>query len=122
MQGCYVKKFKETKMESRESSTCWFILPTDILADANLSAGWVEVEPGGKNVSYGHTEWRQVFFFMEGNGKLVLGEGTENEEEIPVESPMTVEIPYNRVHTAIATEETPLKYLYVNDYSIKKKC
>ncbi len=115
MRGYYVKKFKESEKEDRESSVCWFILPKGIVSQ--LDAGWVEVAPGGKNVSYGHTEWRQVFFFMEGKGKLIL----DQKEEIEIESPMVVEIPFNRQHDAVASQEGPLKYLFVNDHSISHK-
>lgn len=111
----YKKRFKEAEKEDRESSVCWFILPKGTVS--NLSAGWVEVAPGGKNVSKGHTEWRQVFFFLEGKGKLILN----GKEEIEVESPMVVEIPYNSDHDAHASTDGPLKYLFANDYSIGKK-
>ena len=111
----FTSKFKESEKEDRDTSKCWFILPKGVVG--NLSAGWVEVEPGGANVSHGHTEWRQVFFFVEGEGKLVL----EGAGEIEVKSPMVVEIPYDVRHDAVASEKGPLKYLYVNDYGFKKK-
>lgn len=114
-QRYYIKRFKETENENRESSICWFILPKGIVSQ--ISGGWVEVEPGGKNVSKGHTEWKQIFFFLEGTGKLIF----DGKEEIEVESPMVVEIPYDCEHIAVASEDAPLKYLYVNDYSFGKK-
>jgi len=107
------RSFKESEKEDREGSVCWFALPKGVVG--NLSAGWVEVEPGGANVSLGHTEWRQVFFFVEGEGKLVL----EGMGEVEVKSPMVVEIPYDVRHDAVASDKGPLKYPYVNDYGFK---
>lgn len=111
----FTKKFIESEKEEREGSVCWFTLPKGVIG--NISAGWVEVEPGGTNVSEGHTEWRQVFFFVEGEGKLLL----EGMGEIEINSPMVVEIPYDVRHDAVASEKGPLKYLYVNNYSFEKK-
>lgn len=111
----YKRKFKETERDNRESSVCWFILPKSIIS--NLSAGWVEVASGGKNVSKGHTDWRQVFLFMEGKGKVILN----GKEEVAVESPMVLEIPYNCTHDVYASAGNSLKYIFVNDYSIGKK-
>ena len=115
MTECYTKKFKDAKRDDREGSVCWYVLPEGIVS--RIEAGWVEVPPGGKNVSKGHTEWRQVFFILEGKGKIVL----DGSEEIDVEAPMVMEIPYDRDHDAVASHDVPLKYLYVNDYSIAKK-
>ena len=107
----YVAKFNQTEVEERPECKCYHILPKEIIA--NLEAGVVITDPGGVSLSEAHTEWRQVFFMLEGRGTLILNQ----EEEIRVEPNMVIEIPYNKVHKIKADEGVSIRYLYVNDYS-----
>lgn len=107
----YVAKFYQTEVEERPECKCYHILPQGIIA--NLEAGVVITEPGGVSLSKAHTQWRQVFFILEGRGTLILNQ----EEEIRVQANMVVEIPYNKEHKIKADEGVPIRYLYVNDYA-----
>ncbi len=106
-----LQKFSDTKCEIRPTSKCHFVLPPGAIG--RMSAGVVEVEPGGTNESCAHTVWRQVFFILEGEGTLII----DGEKSYPIEANMVCEIPYDAEHSVVASSAGPLRYLYVNDYS-----
>ncbi len=107
----FVGKFYEGEKDVRRECICHYVLPAGKVG--NLSAGIVDIGPGGSSFSCAHTAWRQVFFIIEGKGKLVL----DAKDECPVEANMVLEIPYNCEHKVVAHESGRLRYLYVNDYS-----
>lgn len=107
----FLRKFKDAKADVRPECICYYCLPEGKVG--RLSAGMVEVEPGGASHSCAHTVWRQVFFIIEGKGWLVL----DAKKRYPIEKDMVVEIPYDTEHKVIASKSGPLRYIYVNDYS-----
>ncbi|NQT94677.1 MAG: cupin domain-containing protein [Lentisphaerae bacterium] len=106
-----LQKFSDGECEVRPSSTCHFALPAGTIG--RMSAGVVDVEPGGTNESCPHTVWRQVFFILEGEGSLII----DDDKSYPIEANMVCEIPYDAKHTVVASNASPLRYLFVNDYS-----
>ena len=111
----YLAKFYETETEDRPECVCHFLLPRGEVA--NLSAGVVDIQPGGTSYSTAHTEWRQVFFFLEGTGTLVLTGPDGKVTEHRVQADMVAEIPYDTDHKVVADPGVRMRYLYVNDYS-----
>jgi len=107
----YLKKYHEGKAEVRPECICYFILPAGKIG--NLSAGVVEIEPGGRSFSCPHTAWRQVFFILDGKGYIQF----DAKKRYPVKKDMVVEIPYDTEHKVVASKSGPLRYLFVNDYS-----
>ena len=106
-----IQKFSDAECDMRPASKCHFVLSPGTIG--RLSAGVVEVEPGGTNESCEHIVWRQVFFILEGEGELIIN----RQARYPIESNMVCEIPYAAEHTVVASKAGPLRYLYVNDYS-----
>jgi len=107
----YVKDFYETEKDVRPECVCHFILPKGEVG--RISAGIVDIEPGGTSYSEAHTEWRQVFFIIEGTGTLII-DGTE---QVRVGPNTVAEIPYNADHKLVADPGVKVRYLFVNDYS-----
>ena len=107
----YVREFYETEKDVRPECICYFILPKGVAGQ--LSAGIVDIQPGGTSYSEAHTEWRQVFFVIEGTGTLVIG----GERKIRVGPDTVAEIPYDADHKLIADPGVKVRYLFVNDYS-----
>lgn len=107
----YLKKFHDGQAEVRPECICYFILPAGKIG--NLSAGVVEIEPGGRSSSCPHTAWRQVFFILDGKGYIQF----DAKQRYPVRKDMVVEIPYDTEHKVVASRSGPLRYLFVNDYS-----
>ena len=107
----YLTNFFKTEFENRPECVCWFILPKGKIG--NLSAGQVTVQPGGSFLSKAHTEWRQVYFVIEGRGTLII----DGKHEYPVGPNTVAEIPYNADHEIRATHDGPLRYIYINDSS-----
>ena len=103
--------FSDAGCETRPGSLCYFVLPPGQIG--RLSAGLVEVSPGGFNDSCAHTAWRQVFFVIEGKGTMII----DGDKSFPIEANMVCEIPYNAEHRVVASSSGPLRYIYVNDYS-----
>lgn len=106
-----IQKFSDAECDMRPTSRCHFVLPPGNIG--RLSAGVVEVKPGGTNESCEHTVWRQVFFILEGKGELIIN----RRARYAIEANMVCEIPYAAEHSVVASEAGPLRYLYVNDYS-----
>ena len=111
----YLKKYSETEKEDRPECVCYHILPENLIG--NLGAGVVDIQPGGESLSDPHTEWRQVFFFLEGTGKLVLTDSEGKTTELRVEAETVAEIPYDTGHVVTADPGVRVRYLYVNDFS-----
>jgi len=78
-----------------------------------ISAGIVDIEPGGTSHSEAHTEWRQVFLIIEGTGTLIV----DGAEEVRVGPNTVAEIPYDADHKHTADPGVKVRYLFVNDYS-----
>ncbi|MBM4049187.1 MAG: cupin domain-containing protein [Planctomycetes bacterium] len=107
----FIRGFKDAKLDVRPECVCYYCLPEGTIG--RLSAGVVEIEPGGSSLSCAHTAWRQVFFILDGEGWLVL----DGKKRGRVRKDMVVEIPYDVEHKVVASKSGPLRYLYVNDYS-----
>jgi len=107
----YVKGFYETEKDQRPECVCHFILPKGEVG--RISGGIVDIEPGGTSYSEAHTDWRQVFFVIEGTGTLVI----DDEDEYRLGPNTTAEIPYDADHKVIADPGVKLRYLFINDYS-----
>ena len=106
----FIKSFYDGEKEVRPECVCHFVLPAGKIG--HISSGVVDIDPGGRSFSCAHTAWRQVFFILEGKGKIVL----DAKDEMPVEKDMVVEIPYDCEHKVVADESGPLRYLFINDY------
>ncbi len=111
----HLKKFRETAKEVRPRCVHFDVLPKG--AVGRISSGIVDVPAGGASLSDPHTQWRQVFFFIAGAGKLVLTAPDGKMSEIRIEKDMVAEIPYDTRHAVYADAGSPVTYLYVNDYS-----
>lgn len=107
----FTAKFYEAEKDVRPECVCHYCLPAGRIG--RLGAGVVDVQPGGRAFSCRHTAWRQVYFILDGKGRIVI----DGADEYPVEKDMVVEIPYDAEHKLVADESGPLRYLYVNDYS-----
>ena len=107
----FLRGFRDGKVDVRPECVCYYCLPEGMIG--RLSAGVVEIEPGGTSHSCAHMAWRQVFFILDGKGWLVLNA----KKRTRVEKDMVVEIPYDAEHKVVASKSGPLRYLYVNDYS-----
>ena len=107
----YVKDFYETEKDVRPECVCHFLLPKG--EAGRISAGIVDIEPGGTSYSEAHREWRQVFLVIEGTGTLVV----EGEEDVRVAANTAAEIPYGADHKLVADPGVKVRYLFVNDYS-----
>ena len=107
----YVKDFYQTEKDVRPECVCYFILPKG--AVGRISAGIVDIQPGGVSLSEAHTGWRQVFFVIEGTGTLVIN----GREKVRVGPNTVAEIPFDADHKVIADPGVKVRYLFVNDYS-----
>ena len=111
----HLKNFRLDPPEVRPQCVHFDVLPRDTVG--RISAGIVDVRPGGTSFSDPHTLWRQVFFFLSGSGKLVLTAPDGKTSELPVEKDTVAEIPFDTRHAIVADPGVPVTYLYVNDYS-----
>jgi len=107
----YMKNFYETEKEVRPECACYFLLPKGEVG--RISAGIVDIEPGGTSYSEAHTEWRQVFLIIEGTGTLIV----DGEDDVRVGPDTVAEIPYDADHKVVADPGVKVRYLFVNDYS-----
>lgn len=111
----YLTKFYETEKEDRPECVCHYILPKDKVG--RLGGGIVDIQPGGTSYSKAHTEWRQIFFILEGTGTLVLTGPEGKVTERRVQADMVAEIPFNSDHKVVADKGVRMRYLYINDFS-----
>ncbi len=84
-------------------------------ADAQTSEVFVVVlEPGQAPPLHKHDDTEQIFYILDGEGTLMIG---ESRVKYPVKHGEVVRIPPSTLHTIKAESETQLKYLAI-DYFI----
>jgi mannose-6-phosphate isomerase-like protein (cupin superfamily) len=74
---------------------------------STFSLGFVTLEGRGGQVPWHNQEQEEVYFIVEGNGEMCLGE-----ERIPLATGQAVYIPQRVFHQLTNTGTTPLKMIY----------
>jgi quercetin dioxygenase-like cupin family protein len=83
-------------------------------ADANYSEVFmVIVEPGKTVIHHKHDDTEQIFYMLEGEGVLLIGEEKEEHPLIPGD---VVRIPLSVYHSVRAISEHPVKYLCIDAF------
>ena len=81
-------------------------------ADAETSEVFIVVlEPGQAPPLHVHDDTEQIFYVMEGEGRLQIG---ESEERLPVKPGDVVRIPPHTYHRIFCEGDQPLRYLSVD--------
>lgn len=73
----------------------------------NFAMGLVVLEPNGGQVPWHNQEQEEIYFILEGNGEVCLGE-----ERREISSGQAVYIPHKVFHQLTNTGETPMKMIY----------
>jgi mannose-6-phosphate isomerase-like protein (cupin superfamily) len=73
----------------------------------NFSMGHVTLEPNGGQVPWHNQEQEEIYFIVEGNGEMCLGE-----ERIAVQTGQAVYIPPTVFHQLTNTGSTPMRMIY----------
>lgn len=73
----------------------------------NFAMGMVVLEPKGGQVPWHNQQQEEIYFILEGNGEICLGE-----ERRPISSGQAVYIPPEVFHQLTNTGETPMKMIY----------
>ncbi len=73
----------------------------------NFAMGLVILEPNGGQVPWHNQEQEEIYFILEGNGEICLGE-----ERREISSGQAVFIPHQVFHQLTNTGETPMKMIY----------
>ena len=87
-------------------------------ADAETSEVFIVVlEPGQAPPLHVHDDTEQIFYVMEGEGRLQIG---ESEERLPVKPGDIVRIPPHTYHRIFCEGDKPLRYLSVDCFVSSK--
>lgn len=73
----------------------------------NFSMGFVVLEPNGGQVPWHNQEQEEIYFIVEGEGEICLGEEIQ-----AVKSGQAVYIPHQIFHQLTNTGSTPMKMMY----------
>jgi len=73
----------------------------------HFSLGHVTLEPNGGQVPWHNQEQEEIYFIMEGNGEMCLGE-----ERRAVQAGQAVYIPHGVFHQLTNTGATPMRMIY----------
>ncbi len=111
----YLSRWMDGEKSEQEACTRYTILPVGIVH--NLSAGLVDIPPGGNNDSRPHFNKRQVYFVLEGEGTFFL----EDKEAAKIEAGIVVEVPVGVRHVMKADRGSRVRYIYVEDNSFTYK-
>ncbi len=88
-------------------------------ADASASEVFVViVEPGKAVHLHAHVDAEQIYYVLEGEGVLTVG---EDKSEFALKKTDVVRIPPKTLHTVRATGGTPVRYLCIDCFGGKKK-
>lgn len=111
----YISRWMDGEKSEHDACTRYTILPAGIVH--NLSAGLVDIPPGGYNDSRPHFDKRQVYFVLDGEGTFFL----DGKEAAKVEAGMVVEVPVGVRHVMKADRGSRVRYIYVADHSFTNK-
>jgi mannose-6-phosphate isomerase-like protein (cupin superfamily) len=73
----------------------------------NFSMGFVTLEPNGGQVPWHNQEQEEIYFIVEGQGEMCLGE-----ECRPISTGQAVYIPHRVFHQLTNMGDTPLRMIY----------
>ena len=73
----------------------------------NFSMGHVTLEPNGGQVPWHNQDQEEIYFVIEGQGEMCLGE-----ERLPLTTGQTVYIPSQVFHQLTNVGSTPLRMMY----------
>jgi mannose-6-phosphate isomerase-like protein (cupin superfamily) len=87
----------------------------DLVMDRSEASGSevfiVVVSPGQAAPLHQHGDFEQIFYVLEGHGRLEIGPG---DEEYPIHPGDVVRVPLSTLHRIHCLGETPLRYLAVD--------
>lgn len=73
-----------------------------------LQVGYTVVYPGCSTRGHTHPELEEVYFYVEGRGKMVVGE-----REFPVQAGDVVYVPFGAYHSTINPHSLPLGFYWI---------
>ncbi len=111
-QSAFIVQEQEVAVERGEAEedpgvTWRTLLSADRTPTAEVTAGTCEIAPGGE-LGFHHHPVLEVYYFLEGEGVVRLGERT-----VPVSAGATLSIPANLPHGIRNTGSVRLKLFYV---------
>src|SRR5688500_14157870 len=80
---------------------------TSPIQATNFSMGFVTLEPNGGQVPWHNQEQEEIYFIVQGNGEICLGE-----ERQPISSGQAVYIPSGVFHQLTNTGDEPMQMMY----------
>ena len=118
----YVKNIEEMKpdtcdrslrfaVKGKEGQTLrdtYYLIDPESSPSKNLKAGFTIVYAGGKTTGHSHHDHEEVYYVLQGKGKMVVGE-----EEYDIRSGDTLYVPFGLFHTTYNTGILPLHLLWV---------
>ena len=102
----YVKRFRDTPSFLNFGNAYSMLLPRD--ETECTEAALVRIKKDGFTPSHAHPDEEQVYFILEGKGRLKLAD-----KETQVEGGTVAYIPRNTEHEVTCTSEEDLVYVYV---------
>ena len=95
----------------------WRILLTeDTVGAKRLVVAHVELEPGGYTEPGAHEEFEQAFYFLEGEGVMMV-----DGKEYVAKPGMAVHVPLNTTHCYKNTSNAPLHFLVIESQPYSKE-
>jgi mannose-6-phosphate isomerase-like protein (cupin superfamily) len=74
----------------------------------NLKAGYTIVYANGKTTGHSHNDHEEVYYVIEGRGKMVVGD-----DEFDIKTGDALYVPFGAFHTTYNTGILPLRLLWV---------
>jgi mannose-6-phosphate isomerase-like protein (cupin superfamily) len=128
--SCNLKKEDNMSNNVEKSTPSQFVFKTENLkrytfpthindlivdrADASYAEVFmVIVEPGKTVIHHKHDDTEQIFYMLEGEGILLIG---EDKDEFPMVPGDVVRIPLSTYHSVRTVSEQPVKYLCVDAF------
>lgn len=105
----FYQRFEEGKQDPHKECVRSELLPKDVAP--HISAGLVDIPPGGHNDSNPHFDKTQIYFVLEGKGSFFL----DGKKALDVEAECVVEVPVGVRHMMRADKGTRVRYIYIND-------
>jgi mannose-6-phosphate isomerase-like protein (cupin superfamily) len=101
-------RFHTRGMEGKTLRDTYFLIDPENSPSKNLKMGYTIVYPRGKTTGHSHPQNEEIYFVIQGRGKMVVGDS-----EFEIKTGDALYVPFGLFHTTYNIGIVPLQLLWV---------
>ena len=102
-----------TGRESEILRDTYYLIDPENSPSKNLTMGYTVIYPTGKTTGHAHADMEEVYYFLTGKGKMVVGD-----DEYDIQAGDALYVPFGEYHVTYNTGNQPLAMVWVTGKDI----